>query len=305
MGPGIPTVALVVSALARVYIKTGKLELAEPLLKKVLEAAAAAFGTENFRYVTALREMAVLQQYNGRLAEAERLCASPSMRPRMPRCLSADALIALGELEAVMGERKKADAVLKRAAEAVAEEIKRRHSSGEEYSSLYVPFERANVQRAWLLFHDGQKEMARQLDRAAFLALVQFWANGGPGHFAGWDQPMDRNDVTLNRLTYLGKEMEYGPVMLDIAELFVSLGDMGPALAAVRILDQVPGQTHHQRGAIYRLMSKILRSRSECEVRDYGNKSDGPVGEVAAGLRVQPSAAALAIAENGEQTRSQ
>ena len=141
LGTWHPDYALVVTALARVYIKTGKLQLAEPLLKKLSEATATAFGTESFRYAATLRELAVLQQYNGRLAEAETtLRQSVDACKDAPLPQRANALIALGELEAVMGERKKADAVLKRAAEAFAEEIKRlRSSGGVYYMPLFVP----------------------------------------------------------------------------------------------------------------------------------------------------------------------
>jgi CHAT domain-containing protein/tetratricopeptide (TPR) repeat protein len=261
-----PDCALVVANLARVYVKTGKLELAEPLLKKVSEAAAAAFGTDSFRYAATLRELAMLQQYRGRLAEAEtmlRQAVAACKEAPLPQ--RADALIALGELEAVMGEGEKAAAALKRAEETIAAEMQRlRGQPPRAYMPLFVPLARANVRRAWILFHAGQKEQARQLGRAAFLGLAQFWnsSGSGPGRFEGWNHEI----VNATPNSFLGGHPAYAHVMLDIAELFIALGDVVPATGAVRILDQVPGQTHHERGAIYRLMSNICAANPKVNI---------------------------------------
>jgi CHAT domain-containing protein len=261
-----PDCALVVSNLARIYVKTGKLQLAEPLLKKVSEAAAAAYGTHSFRYAATLRELAMLQQYRGRLAEAETM-----LRQAVDACKEAplpqraDALIALGELEAVMGEAEKAAAALKRAEETIAAELQRlRGQPPRAYMPLFVSLARANVRRAWILFHAGQKEQARQLGRAAFLGLAQFWnaSGSGPGRFEGWD----REIVNATPNSFLGGHPAYALVMLDVAELFIALGDVVPATGAVRILDQVPGQTHHERGAIYRLMSNLCTANPKVNI---------------------------------------
>jgi CHAT domain-containing protein/tetratricopeptide (TPR) repeat protein len=251
-----PDCALVLSALARVYTRTGKVQLAEPLLKKVL-AASAALGTDSAGYLAMLRELAVVQQYNGRLAAAETtLRQSVELSKDAPRPQRAEALLALGELQARMGEREKAGAALKRTEEMLREEIEHLRSEPvDTYMPLYVPLNRARVRRARILIREGQKEQARMLVRSAFLNLVQFIneRGPGPGRFYGWNREI------LNAVPngFLRNQPAYALLMIDVAELFLSLGEVVPATGAVRVLDQVPGQTHHERGAIYRLMSHL------------------------------------------------
>ncbi len=260
-----PDYHLVVSALGNVYIKTGKFQLAEPLLKKTAEATETAFGTESFRYALALSQLAVTQRFSGQHAEAEtNLRKSVDLSNNATPLQRAEILIALGELEAIMGELEKSKVALIRAEDSLEKEIQRLNSkSVTEYMPLYIPLYRSKTRRARILFDLGDKEQARQLVRSAFQGLVQFYnRNGGPGRFAGWNQPI----INAGPNGFLRGEPAYGTVMTEIADLFVDLDEIAAATGAVRVLDQVPGQSHHERGAIYRLMGKLCAADPNVQI---------------------------------------
>jgi CHAT domain-containing protein len=245
------------SLLARVYMKTGKLDLAEPVLKKVSEATTA-FGTQSPAAVTTLQDSAALSRYNGRLADAETaLTRAVDASKNGPVRSTAVALTALGELQFVLGEREKAADALKRADEMLDAEIKRRWDARENpagWKPLYVDLGRARVLRARLLLQDKKPGQARELVRSIFLPLVQISdGQGRPGRFPGWNEHL----LTAYPDTHMIDHPSYGSVMIDIVDVFVALGDTVPATNAVRMVDMATGLSHHDRGVLFRAMARL------------------------------------------------
>ena len=131
-----PDCQLVLTNLARAYVKTGKVELAEPLLKKVSEGTEV-YGTDSVRYAATLRELAVVQQYQGRLAEAETTLRQALAGGKDATLAQrAQALIALAELQATMGEAKKPLSALKEAEVALEQALK---ALGSAPPASYMP----------------------------------------------------------------------------------------------------------------------------------------------------------------------
>jgi len=272
LGPLHPDHALIVSSLGRVYRDMGKFDRAEPLLTQAARTSQEVFGSRQDRNDSTQRQQAMLHQDTGRLAEAETLLrqaveASADAPPRE----RADALFALGQLDARLGEHEKAAALLSQAEETLQKEIQRiwvqRRSMGSA-SPLVVSQAKIQGQRSWLALQGGNKGEARELARSAFLAMCKF--HGGidphaPGRFSGWDDAI--TNVLPNELFTV--DPTYRRVMIDLAELFIALGDVFPACGCIQVLDFAPGQTHHDLAAVYRIMSKVREASPSGPVTSY------------------------------------
>lgn len=260
LGPWHPDHALIVCSLARVYRDIGKFERAEALLAETSRNMRDLVGPGTGRLDPTQLLRALLDQDLGRFAAAETLLrqaaeASADAAPRE----RADALCALGTLEARIGEREKAGAFLRQAQEALEKEIQRigaKERSMGSASALIVSLANAEAQRGWVLLKSGQQDAARELARAAFLGMCQFHSGmdpHAPGRFMGWDRPIS-NVLPNSLLTF---HPMYRSVMISLAELFLALDDLFPACGCIQVLDLAPGQTHHDLAAVYRIMSKV------------------------------------------------
>jgi CHAT domain-containing protein/tetratricopeptide (TPR) repeat protein len=272
LGPLHPDHALIASSLGRVYRDLGKPELAGPLQSQASRIAEVVFGRRGDRSDTILQEQAALEEGLGRFAQAETL-----LRQRVdenadaPPRARAEALSALGAIEARMGEREKAAALLGQAQGILEAEIQRiwkELGSMGPATPLAVGLAGIQVQRGWLALQGGKPGAARELARAAFLGMCQFHSGidrSRSGRLMGWDQPI--TNVTPNWL--LTDQPGFSRVMIHLAELFLALGDLHPACGCIQVLDLALGQTQRDLAAVYRLMSKVREASPRGSVTSY------------------------------------
>ncbi len=272
LGPSHPDHALIVSSLGRVYRDTGKFDLARPLLALAARTNEEAFGSRPDRLASTLREQAAINQDLGRFAEAEtalrQVVEASTNAPPLER---ADALFALGELYVRMGEREKAVALLSQAEDVLRKEIQRvsqREGNWAGTGPLVVSLAKTQAQRGWLAIQNKNSGEARQLARSAFLAMCKFHSGRdphAPGRFPGWNGTI--TNVLPNEL--LTDSPAYRRVMISLAELFITLGDIYPASGCIQVLDIAPGQTRHGLAAVYRVMSKVREISPRGSVTSY------------------------------------
>ncbi len=101
---------------------------------------------------------------------------------------------------------------------------------------------------------------------SAFIEMCKFHdiadlSRSRPGRLVGWNRPI--TNVLPNE--FMMTNPAYRHAMITLAELFISLGELFPTSGCVQVLDLIPGETHHDLAAVYRLMSKA------CEVWPAGN----------------------------------
>jgi CHAT domain-containing protein/tetratricopeptide (TPR) repeat protein len=272
LGPWHPDCISANLSLGRLYREVGKFERAEPLLTTASKSTGEVFGKQNYRYAQSLQELALLAQYTARFADAETLLrrAAEASKDAPPRD-RANALSALGVLEARVGEREKAAALLGQALETLerlAQEASESFAKDgqSKHWLVFVDLANTRVQRGWILFRDGQEEQARQLARSSFLDMVQFFDafNGRPDHFNGWNSEM-RNVIPNGFMT---SHPAYGRVMIALADLFIALGDYNPARSCVSLADNVSLNFHtrHDAAVLYRTTAKLYEKFPNLEL---------------------------------------
>ena len=276
LGPLHPDHALIVSSLGEVYRDMGRFDRAQPLLTQAARINAEVFGAP--RRIARpsgrrLRSIRIWGACRGQTSLRKAVEAS-SNAPPLER---ANALFALGELDFRIGEHEKAVALLAQAHALLETEIQRirkeqRHMGGTELLRVCLAKTMAERRASVQL---KKKSEARQLARAAFLAMCQFHSGrdpNWPGRFLGWNGPI--RNVLPNQL--LTVDPSYRRVMITLAELFVALGDDDPAGGCLQVLDIAPGQTHHDLAAVYRIMRKVRELSPTGPVTSYLEPSRVP-----------------------------
>ena len=276
LGPLHPDHTLIVSSLGQFYRDTGKFEDAQSVQTQALRAGMEVFGPRSYRNNPTLRQLALLHQDLGRFAEAETLLrqgveASADAPPKE----RGDALAALGEFDARLGERDKAAALLREGQELLEKEYQRLMTGRwrlEQLTPVLMSLGNVKAQHAWVLFQAGKKGAARQLARPTFLSMCQFensFGVNGRGHFPGWNSWM----MDVRPRWDLQYYPMYRDTMLVLARLFLALGDEYPAVGCVQVLDLVYGQSHHDLATVYRIMSKVRETHPRGLVVAYTNGS--------------------------------
>ena len=147
------------------------------------------------RYAMATRELAALYQDTGRVAEAETILRQAAEldkdAPLVDRAEALPTLLLLAEIQARMGERAKAEGMLKQAEQAMqdlarAGESPRPPETWQQCEAriritktLLVELARARIGIAGKRLHDGQSDEARKYARAAFFHMVSFYKARG------------------------------------------------------------------------------------------------------------------------------
>lgn len=279
LGPWHPDHASKLMSLARVFRETGRLDKAEPLLAQAHAAMVEVFGPRSGRAAAATRELALVYRDTGRVAEAETLLREAlsvgSETSLLDSALMLPAITCLAETQYLMGEREKSEKqwLLAKLIVQQLEESQKALAAGETWRQFdertsiaqKLRIDRARIDAAlgWIKFQSGRPDEARELARAAFLKMVDFFRvfDNRPYDmkFQGWNSPLTNVQIP-NSSHRFDTHPDYRPTAIRLAELFALLGDEVPALRSIEITDRLYGNTESDLAALCRIMARLTQA---------------------------------------------
>ncbi|HEX7377241.1 MAG TPA: CHAT domain-containing tetratricopeptide repeat protein, partial [Pirellulales bacterium] len=299
LGPWHPDHASKLMSLARVYRETGRLDKAEPLLVQAHESMVQVFGSRSGRAAAAARDLALLYRDTGRVAEAETLLREAlsvgSDTSLLDRALMLPAITCLAETQYLMGERDKSEKqwLLARLIVQQLEESQNTLAAGETWrefdertsiaQKLRIDHARVDAALGWVKFQSGRTDEARELARAAFLKMVDFFRmyDNRPYDmkFQGWNSSLTNVQIP-NSILRFDTHADYRPTAIRLAELFALLGDEVPALRSIEITDRLYGISEYDLATLCRVMARLTQANPRAATFLYNPVLDRKVLEV-------------------------